>query len=263
MHICGPAARYAYSPDRIYTPPDALLADYLHVAGTLGLERVVFVQPSVYGTDNTVMLEAMDKCPLANRGVAVLGHDVADAELQALSGAGVRGVRLNLVDVVEPGADLPLESIERLAERIAPFDWHLELLLHVDDFPDLDEDLGDLPVDLVVGHLGYFRPEKTPEDSGFQALVRLMKAGRCWAKLTGPYRVSSEPYPYSSAQPFAELLIEEAAERLLWGSDWPHVMMRTPMPNDGELLDLFSAWASEPEIGHKILVENPTRLYGF
>ena len=263
MHICGPATRYAYSTERIYTPPDALLPDYLHLAETLGLERVVFVQPSIYGRDNTAMLAAMDECPLANRGVAVLGHDTSDADLESLSEAGVRGVRLNLVDVAEPDAGLPLEDIKRLANRIAPFDWHLELLLHVDDFPGLDDDLGDLPVDLVVGHLGYFRPDKTPEDPGFQALVRLMQAERCWTKLTGPYRVSSESYPYSSATPFAEFLIEAAAERLLWGSDWPHVMMPSTMPNDGELLELLFEWAVEPGIAHKILVENPARLYGF
>ena len=263
MHICGPAARFRFSTDRIYTPPDALLPDYLHLAETLGLERVVFVQPSIYGTDNTVMLAAMESCPLANRGVAVVEQQVSETEIESLNLAGVRGVRFNLVDVTDPRAELPIAKIKRLAKRIAPFDWHLELLLHVDEFPNLDEDLGDLPVDVVVGHLGYFRPGSSPEDPGFQALIRLMKSKRCWTKLTGPYRVSSEPYPYASARPFAQALIEEASERLIWGSDWPHVRITSPMPNDGELLELFLDWAANPETAHRILVENPARLYGF
>ena len=263
MHICGPASYYPYSENRIYTPPDALLSDYIHLTETLGLERVVFVQPSVYGTDNTVMLTAMSNCPLTNRGIAVLSEDVTDAEIESLNQAQVRGVRFNLVDVIVPGADLPLDPIKRIANRIAPLGWHVELLLHVDDFPHLDDDLGDLPVDLVVGHLGYFRPGKTPEDPGFQALVRLMKAKRCWTKLTGPYRVSSESYPYNSVKPFTDFLCSEAAEQLLWGSDWPHVCIKTSMPNDGDLLELLWEWAPEPEIRHKILVENPSRLYGF
>lgn len=263
MHICGPAASHAYSTNRVYTPPDALLPDYLHLAKTLSLERVVFVQPSVYGTDNSVMLAAMENCPLANRGVAVLEEQVSEAEIESLNRAGVRGVRFNLVDVTDPGSDLPMEAIESLASRIAPFHWHLELLLHVDDFPNLDEELGALPVDVVVGHLGYFRSNTTLENPGFQALIRLMKAERCWTKLTGPYRVSTESYPYPSARPFAECLIAEVPERLVWGSDWPHVRMTTPMPNDGELLELFMHWAVEPDIARRILVDNPTRLYGF
>ncbi len=263
MHICGPAARFRYSEDRIYTPPDALLPDYLHLTETLGLERVVFVQPSIYGTDNSVMLAAMEGCPLANRGVAVIDHHVSEIEIETLHQAGVRGLRINLVDVADPRPVLPVAKIARLAERIAAFGWHLELLLHVDDFPDLDEDLGDLPVHIVVGHLGYFRPGSTPEHPGFQALIRLMKSERCWTKLTGPYRVSSEPYPYAGARPFAEALIEETWERLVWGSDWPHVRITSPMPNDGELLDLFLDWTANPEIAHRILVENPARLYGF
>ena len=101
MHICGPESRYEYDAKRIYTPPDALLTDYLHLAKTLGLERVVFVQPSVYGTDNTAMLEAMKQCPLQNRGVVVLDETVSDADLDGLNRAGVRGVRFNLVDVAD------------------------------------------------------------------------------------------------------------------------------------------------------------------
>lgn len=263
MHICGPESDFAYSPGRIYTPPDALLPDYLHLAGTLGLERVVFVQPSIYGSDNTAMLQAMTECPLTNRGIAVLNASVSDAELASLHEAGVRGVRFNLVDVAEPGIDLPLSSIVTIGERIQPLGWHVELLVHVDDFPNLEQKLGELPLDIVVGHLGYCRPGRTPADPGFQALLRLMKTGRCWTKLTGPYRVSTGEFPYSSARPFAETLMDEACERLLWGSDWPHVMLKTAMPNDGDLLELFFDWTGSDAVASKILVENPSQLYGF
>jgi predicted TIM-barrel fold metal-dependent hydrolase len=263
MHICGPASSYSYSESRTYTPPDSLLADYLYLAQVLKIERVVFIQPSIYGENNAAMLKAMAECPLTNRGVAVLNIDATDTQIESLHDLGVRGIRFNLVDVINPEAELPLDTIKKLAKRIAPLDWHIELLLHVDDFPHLDDDLSELPVDIVVGHLGYFRPEKTPEDPGFQALVRLMKTNRCWTKLTGPYRLSSEPFPYENVDQFATYLIEEAAEQLLWGSDWPHVCVKTPMPNDGDLLDLLSTWTSDSKIRHKILVENPARLYDF
>ena len=263
MHICGPESRYGYAAERIYTPPDALLTDYLHLAKTLGLERVVFVQPSVYGTDNTAMLDAMEQCPLQNRGIAVLDDTVSDADLDELNRAGVRGIRFNLVDVADSTTRLPLEPIQRLAQRIERFNWHVELLMHVDDYPNLDTLLGDLAVDVVVGHLGYLRPGLSIDDEGFQALLRLMRTGRCWTKLTGPYRVSAGELPYSSAAEFARRLVREAPDRVLWGSDWPHVMVRSAMPNDGDLLDLLSDWVPDAAVRYDILVDNAANLYNF
>ena len=263
MHICGPASRYAYLPERIYTPPDTLLDDYLHVANTLGLERVVFVQPSVYGYDNDAMLEAMQLCPLENRGVAVLDQTTTDAALADMNNAGVRGIRFNLVDVASATKQLPLERIKKLANRIKQFGWHIELLIHVDDYPDLDQILGDLPVNVVVGHLGYFRPDCRVSDKGFQTLLRLMQSGRFWAKLTGPYRVSHEELPYPSVNMFAQRLVQEAPERVLWGSDWPHVMVNTTMPNDGDLLDLLFDWVPDSAARSRILINNAAELYGF
>jgi len=263
MHICGPDSQYEYAAERTYTPLDALLTDYLPLAKTLGLERVVFVQPSVYGTDNTAMLEAMKQCPLQNRGVVVLDETVSDADLDGLNQAGVRGVRFNLVDVADATKQLPVEPIRRIAQRIEPFGWHLELLLHVDDYPNLDALLADLAVDVVIGHLGYLRPGRSTEDHGFQALLRLMQTGNCWTKLTGPYRVSADELPYSSVDEFAGRLVREAPERVLWGSDWPHVMVTSTMPNDGDLLDLLFDWVPDAAIRDKILVDNPAKLYDF
>ncbi len=263
MHICGPESRFAYSEKRIYTPPDALLPSYLELATKLGIDRVVFVQPSIYGTDNSAMLDAMRASPLPNRGVAVIAGDIDEAELRTLHEAGVRGARLNLVDTAEKSSTLPVEDIRALAERVAPLGWHIELLLHADDHPELDRQLADLPVDLVFGHLGYLRPGAEPSDSGFKALLRLLDGGRCWVKLTGPYRLTREALPYTAVQPFANALTSAASERLIWGSDWPHVMVKTPMPNDGQLLDLLFEWAGNEDVARRILVDNPAKLYDF
>ena len=263
MHICGPESQHRYAATRIYTPPDALLTDYLPVATTLGVGRVVFVQPSVYGTDNSVMLGAMKLCPLPNRGVAVIDKTISDDTLSALNRAGVRGVRFNLVDVADATTELPLEPLEEIATRIEPLGWHVELLVHVDDYPNLDELLEHLPVDIVIGHLGYCRPDRSTRDEGFQALLRLMLAGRCWTKLTGPYRVSAGKLPYSSAAGFARALVQQSPDRVLWGSDWPHVMVKSAMPNDGALLDLLFDWVPDATVHQKILVDNAAKLYGF
>jgi len=262
MHICGPESRYAYAAERIYTPPDAVLADYLRLTRALGLERVVFVQPSIYGTDNAALLDALRDCPLECRGVAVVDASVDEQTLAAWHAAGVRGVRLNIVDTQSPQPVLPERAIRGLAERIAPFGWHLELLAHVDDFASLDTVLTRLPVDVVFGHLGYLRRGATVASAGFRALLRLLDTGRCWVKLTGPYRLTDAPLPYAPVAAIAAALLAAAPERLVWGSDWPHVMLRGVMPNDGALLDLLFDWADGPA-ARRILVDNAATLYDF
>jgi 2-pyrone-4,6-dicarboxylate lactonase len=263
-HILGPAARYAYSPARVYTPPDCLLPDYQQMLKTLGVERAVLVQPSVYGTDNTAMLDAMKVAGNRFRGVAVVNDDISEAELRKLHDAGVRGVRVNIVDVKDrkPGT-LPLDSLKRLAQRVRPLGWHMEFLMHVDEFPDLDRTFADFPVDIVLGHLGYMRTDKGIDAPGFQGLLRLVKGGRCWVKFTGPYRISTAALPYSDVTPFAHALTAANPERIIWGSDWPHVMAKGAMPNDGDLCDLLSAWIPDARLREQVLVRNPAALYRF
>ena len=262
-HICGPKKDYAYSPARIYTPPDCLLPDYLHMLATLGVERAVLVQPSVYGTDNTVMLRAMAEATIPVRGVAVVDETVAEEELEQMHEFGVRGVRFNLVDVADPSGAISLDEVKAMAERIEPMGWHAEFLAHVGYYPDFDEMFADFPTDIVLGHLGYMRPGQTPNIPGFQALLRLMQAEKCWTKLTGPYRISEGDVPYADTTAFAHALIDAAPEQVIWGTDWPHVMVKKPMPNDGELCDLLSDWIPDDKNLQRVLVDNPTRLYDF
>jgi predicted TIM-barrel fold metal-dependent hydrolase len=216
-HICGPQDLYRFIPERIYSPPDALLPDYGHLLRTLGCARAVLVQPSFYGTDNSAMLVAMTAAGPAFRGVAVLADATIDREIAALHAAGVRGARLNIVDVREGKGVLPMERIERLADRIKPFGWHIEFLMHVDEFPELDRMLMGLPVTLVFGHLGYVATEKGTTTPGFQALLRLLRGGRAFVKLTGAYRISAQHPSFADTRPFAHALLAAAPDRVLWG----------------------------------------------
>ncbi len=262
-HICGPASRYPYSPVRIYTPPAALPAQYAHMRATLGVERAVLVQPSVYGTDNTAMLDVLAADSTHLRAVAVVSPEVAPRELERLHILGVRGVRCNIVDVKEGKGSLPLEELKKLAAKVRPLGWHLEFLMHVNEFPDLDRLLDELRIDVVFGHLGYMAADSGVAVPGFQALLRLLGTGRAWAKLTGPYRISNQPLPYADVVPLAHALIDTAPDRIIWGSDWPHVMMKGAMPNDGDLCDLISTWIPDERIRNRVLVDNPAHLYGF
>ncbi len=261
-HVCGPRDRFPLVANRLYNPPEASVSEYLHMLDTLGIERGVLVQPSVYGTDNSAMLEALGAAPNRLRAVAVLPFDVSSDEVGRLHALGVRGVRCNIVDLKEGRGQLPLAGLRALAVTIAPFGWHIEFLMHVNEFPDLDRQLRELPVPMVFGHLGYV-PTQLGTTDGFEALLRLARAGRAWVKLTAPYRLTAESFPYPSTLAAAERLLNEVPERLLWGSDWPHVFIRSAMPNDGDLFNLFADWLGDRALLHNILVDHPAQLYGF
>jgi 2-pyrone-4,6-dicarboxylate lactonase len=265
-HICGPAAAYPYGTERIYTPPDATIESYRHLLAVLGVERAILIQPSVYGTDNRAMLAALQTAGEGFRGVAVVEPTIPAREVEALHQAGIRGVRLNLVDRREGRNAVPVEMVRALADRIAPFGWHIEFLVNLDEAPGFASAVADLAVPIVLGHLGYPRAgardwTKAP---AFAGLLSLLAGGRCWVKLTGPYRISgAADLPYDDVDAAAAELAQAAPARLIWGSDWPHVMMKKPMPNDGALCDLLARWIPDAATRHRILVENPMELYGF
>jgi len=260
-HVCGPIQTYPLVANRLYNPPVASVTDYLHMLDTLGVERGVLVQPSVYGTDNRALLDGLAQAQGRLRGVAVLPYDVSADEVRHLHRMGVRGVRCNIVDLKEGKGQLPLAGLQQLARTIAALGWHLEFLMHVNEFPDLHRQMRTLPVPLVFGHLGYV-PTSVGGSEGFEGLLDLARAGQAWIKMTAPYRLTPESSPYESVAPVARLLCQQVPDRLLWGSDWPHVFIKTPMPNDGDLLDLMGSWMKSSADLHAIWVDHPKHLYG-
>jgi 2-pyrone-4,6-dicarboxylate lactonase len=261
-HVFGPQSRYAYSPARGYTPPDAPYEAYRALHAALGVARGVLTQPSVYGTDNTAMLDAVARDPENLRAVAAVGADVTDAELKRLHDAGARGIRVNLVDK----GGMPFDSfadVEKFAARIVPMGWHIEYLVHVHNFPDLDV-LGRLPADSVIGHFGYMHVSNGVDHPGFRSFLRLFEQGRVWVKMTAPYRITArQTLPYDDVAPVAKALREARPDRLLWGSDWPHPICPKPMPNDGDMFEHLAEWLPGEALRRQVMAENPTALYGF
>jgi predicted TIM-barrel fold metal-dependent hydrolase len=261
--VFGPAGRYPYQANRAYTPPDSPPAAMARMHRTLGIERAVLVQASVHGTDTRAILDAVAADPQRRRAVVAVAEDTPEGELARLAAAGARGFRVNLVD----RGGMPFASpdaIARMAGRVRDLGWHAEFLVHADTDADFLDLARRLPVPVVVGHLGYARPPATPQDPGYRRFLGLVEEGRCWVKLTGPYRVSSEADPpYRDVAAFAAALLQTRPDRVVWGSDWPHVMVTKPMPNDADLLDLLGDWAADPAHQRRILAEAPAELYGF
>jgi predicted TIM-barrel fold metal-dependent hydrolase len=258
LHIIGPPAQYPCVPNRSYTPVEAHAEQYRCVAAALRLDHAVVVQPSFYGTDNLCTCDAILASNGRWRGVAVVDPAIKESELADLHETGFRGVRINLLFK----GGLAMDVLEQIARLIQPLGWHVQLLVDGRDLPDLAPRLRKLPVPFVVDHMGHMPTSVGVQHPGFQTLLQLAREG-CWVKLSGPYRISGQPYPYDDVAPFARALVEAAPSRMVWGTDWPHPAVSVPIPRDGDLMDVLPIWIPDAETRRRVLVENPARLYGF
>ncbi len=262
-HIFGPAASYPWNPARGYTPPDALPAAYEALHKALGLSRGVLTQPSVYGTDNRCMLDYVSRNLDRMRAVVAVGPEVDDKTLATMHDQGARGIRVNLAD---PGGN-PFASfadLGKLAQRLKAMGWHIELLLHVHQMDDVIGEIRRLPVDISIGHLGYMPAAMGVTHAKYKAFLDLVADGRCWVKLTAPYRITAlREMPYADVTPFARALVACRSDRVLWGTDWPHPICPVPMPNDGVLTDHLAEWIPDDAVRRRVLVDNPAALFGF
>jgi 2-pyrone-4,6-dicarboxylate lactonase len=267
FHVFGPAERYPYSSDLRYKPPHAPVVEYLKEAKKLGIERYVFVQPSAYGRDNACMLDAMHEVgPARCRGIVDVDENAPDALLAELDGIGVRGVRVNVSPVapLAPGLSEKMRPrIERLDARCTELGWHLDFLGPGWLTEELLPIFARLRCSFTVAHMGMFRAEAGSGQRGFQKLLDLLRHGhgRTWVKLTGTYRMATGPH-FADAAPMARALIETAPDRLIWGSDYPHLSFADQV-GSVQLFNLLADWAPDAATRRRILVDNPAALFGF
>ena len=271
-HVFGPGDVFPYAPERKYTPCDASKDQLFALRDHLGFDKNVIVQATCHGSDNRALLDALNASNNKARGVATVKQNVTDAELGAMQAAGVRGVRFNFVKRL---ADFtPREVLLEIAHRIAPLGWHVVVYFEAVDLPELYDFFTALPTTVVVDHMG--RPDVTKPVDGpeFELFVKMMRDHpNIWSKVSCPERLSVtgpkalsgeknlEGSAYQDVVQFAKRLIESFADRVLWGTDWPHPNLKDHMPDDGLLVDFIAQIAVTPALQQKLLVDNPTRLY--
>ena len=258
-HAFGPRDRYPLILSPGYVPAAVTLDDYLKMLHTLGVSRGVLVQPSPYGTDHAALLDALRSRRFPLRGVALYNEALTDRQLETLHYYGVQGARLH---ILPDNATAVIAALPRTAERVRAFGWHLQFYVNAAQHPDLDRRLLALPVPAVIDHFGLVPAAGGTDSAGFQMLLRLARSGRCWFKLSAPYRISKESPGFADVVPLARALVAAAPDRCLWGTDWPHPNASF-IPNDGDLVDLLADWIPDEALRNRVLVDNPAQLYGF
>jgi 2-pyrone-4,6-dicarboxylate lactonase len=257
-HVVINDPNHPMAANRSYTPPTASEDQYLAMLDSMGMSRGVLVQISVMGTDNDYMLQVLRNNPDRLRGVAVVNTDITDKELFAMHESGVRGLRINALF----GGGVSFDALEKLAPRVEEMGWNMQFLMDARQLPELMPRMRALPCTCVIDHMGHIPMPVNLNDPGIQALFSLVKDNGFWVKLSGAYRMSELHPEFSDVTPLAKALIDLAPDRMVWGSDWPHVAIKR-MPDTGHMLNLLSTWAPDEKVRNQILVENPTALYGF
>ncbi|KAF1050073.1 amidohydrolase family protein [Xylophilus sp.] len=254
--------RFASIGDPARVLDDATAGDYRLLQARLGTQRAVVVTPTVYGTDNTVTLDAIVRLGRERtRGVAVLHPDVDEATLRRLDDGGVRGIRFTLFDPAS--AVTRFGMVEPLAARIAPLGWHVQLHWRGDQIVEHAALLRRLPCPMVFDHLARLPHPQGPDHPAFGIVAELLAEGRAWIKMSGAYLDPAPAGEPDSRAAVAAAWLREAPDRLVWGSDWPHPTERGRVPDDAALLDRWAARVPHAEVRRRILVDNPARLYGF
>ena len=274
-HIHGDPEKFPFFAGRVYTPESASPEEMSALHKALHIERVVIVTPSVYGSDNSATRFGMMARGATARGVAVIDDKTPEAELDAMNKAGFRGIRLNLATggVSDPNVGRPrfLAAVERVKAR----GWHIQLYTSLPMIAALKDSFAASPVPVVFDHFGGAQAALGVDQPGFADLLELVKSGKAYVKISGAYRASKLGPDFADAAPLARALIAANADRILWGTDWPHpdsssVPGRKPTDvaplfqiDDGRLFNQLPVWAPDAAIRKTILVDNPARLYGF
>jgi 2-pyrone-4,6-dicarboxylate lactonase len=260
IHLFGPADKYPFAANSPYTSRDALPETFIALQERLGLSRAVIVSPGGYGRNYQLLADTLARFPDRFRGIALMPDDTGASEFARLTRLGVRGLRMMSA---KRGPHVPHLARE-VAARAAEHGWHVQFYPHDTDIFDYADKLLALPNTIVLDHLASIPAAGGVDQPAFKTVLRMLDTGRVWVKLSGPMRCTAQNCPYPEVTPLAHALVRHAPERLVWGTDWPHVNLDgREMPNDGDLVDLLAEWVPDEATRHRILVDNPCTLYGF
>lgn len=261
IHVYGDPSKFPVRQGTAYYPPDATFDDALRMHQRLGIARGLIVQATCYGTDHRLVVDALARGQGRYRGCAIIDDSVTDAELERLHAAGVRGARFNFAKVLK--ISITPESFRRSTARISELGWFAKIFAMGGELVEHKDLFDGLKIPVVVDHMGGLELAHGLNQLGMMMMREYLKRGNWWVMVSSGDRHALAGYPWDEAVPFAQSLIETNPDRIVWGTDWPHVIYESKMPNDCDLLELFYRYAPDRALRKKLLVDNPHALFQF
>ena len=273
VHVFGEPQRFPFSPSRTYTPELASIGEMRVLHRALHTDRVVIVNPSVYGTDNSCTLDAAKRLGSSARAIAVIDEKTPDAALDEMDRVGVRGIRVNLETRGQTDPALAHQLFQAGVERIKQRkNWHMQVYARLSVIEAIQDAIKAAPMPVVLDHFAGAKAALGPAQPGFATVLQLLRSGVVYVKISGAYRSSILAPDYPDVVPLAQALIAANPRRILWGTDWPHPSQvpgrKTEISplfqiDDGRLFNQLTVWSPQASERKMILVDNPANLYGF
>jgi predicted TIM-barrel fold metal-dependent hydrolase len=276
-HIFGDPAEFPMSPARTYTPPPASIAEIQALQRALHFTRVVIVQPTIYGTDNSCTVDAVQRLGEGARGMAVVDEHTSSSTLDEMERSGIRGIRINMETIGQADPAVARERFRLAMDRVkGRAGWHIQMYARPAMFEAIEDLVASCTVPVSLDHFAGLHAADGMDHSGFKLLLEFLRSGKVYVKLSAPYLASKLTPDFPDLDPIARTLIETNPRRILWASNWPHpnsgrgepkrplgTIMPLRQPDDGHILNLLPRWAPDAAIRRGILVDNPAALFGF
>ena len=246
------------APDRHSVPKrDCTVEEYLSVLDAHGISHGVLTAPSFYGTDNSLLLDALDRAAGRLRGTVIVAPDIEREALAAMSERGAVGVRLNWFRRSSL-PDVASTDYRRLFASLRDLGWHVEIYVEGPLLADLLPKIRESGVDVVVDHFGSPDPARGVACAGFSEVLNAVRAGDTWVKLSAPYRQGG-----ADVQRYVDALLDAGGpQQLVWASDWPFVSHEDEVTYR-DCVDWLVEWVPDETTRHAILADTPVELFGF
>lgn len=257
LHIIDPA----FPNDGKAEAQRGTVEEYRAMADLLHLPRSVFVQAKPFALDNSCLLDAIEKFGRDNaRGIAVVNNSVSDAELARLHEGGVRGLRFSVWN--PKNAVVSFDDCYPLSKRVKEMGWNIQLHMAAKQIAQQASVIRKLDCKVVFDHMGRLDPVLGVKDPAYTFIMEMIDRGNAWVKLSGPYLNTAQGYPWKDANATARAIAAYAPERVVWGSDFPHVTEKIK-PDEFELTERIADWLPSERARQLALADNPKELYGF
>jgi 2-pyrone-4,6-dicarboxylate lactonase len=274
LHVFGDAKTYPVgNPHALYQPPqDCTFEAMTALHDGMGIDHAVFVQPTIYGTNHSLLHDVLKAAPKGKyRGVAIVDDSVSNTELDRLNRVGVRGARFNFGGNFKLAPSL--DGFHHSLGRVRELGWFVKVFGFGDDFLAVEAELRKIKLPAIIDHIGAPNVQRGTSVPVIRLLLDLLKHDNWWVSLSNGDLRSQAGEPWDDVVAFGRLFYQAAPDRCMWGTDWPHVHRFIHPDKEGhsdygvehelKRVALLERYVPDRPARDRVLVDNPARFFGF